>query len=230
MAVTEQDFARAEKRMEALRRAGHSGDAQAAFFAAAARARASGDSALFARAAFGAHRVATLTESSRSGVIALLEEARQGYVGEADVAVGVVGELHSGHARELVRVEQPVVFTQVRRQHARIVRVGARTPGPHPHGQAPLQAARLVRLAVDAARPRDLRQQRRQSGIVARDHHASALSVSRFVRASSCPGFSSRACFQYAAAWSRSPRRYAMLPSLKYTSSPRSGCSRTARA
>src|SRR4029077_14740738 len=31
--------------------------------------------ALLARAAFGAHRVATLTDSSRSGVIALLEEA-----------------------------------------------------------------------------------------------------------------------------------------------------------
>ena len=55
---------------EALRRAGHGEDAQAAFFAAAARARAIGDGALFARAAFGAHRVATLTESSRSGVIA----------------------------------------------------------------------------------------------------------------------------------------------------------------
>src|SRR5215475_4510751 len=60
---------------DALRRAGRGEDAQAAFFAAAARARAIGDGASFARAAFGAHRVATLTESSRSGVIALLEEA-----------------------------------------------------------------------------------------------------------------------------------------------------------
>jgi hypothetical protein len=42
-------------------------DAQAAFFAAAARARTIGDGVLFARAAFGAHRAATLTESSRSG-------------------------------------------------------------------------------------------------------------------------------------------------------------------
>ena len=37
---------------------------------------------LFARAAFGAHRVATLTESSRSGVIALLEEALAALDGE----------------------------------------------------------------------------------------------------------------------------------------------------
>jgi AAA ATPase domain len=60
---------------DALRRAGDGEDAQAAFFVAAARARAIGDSALLARAAFGAHRVATVTESSRPGVIALLEEA-----------------------------------------------------------------------------------------------------------------------------------------------------------
>ena len=60
---------------DALRRAGHGEDARAALLGAAARARATGDTALFARAAFGAHRVTTLTESSRSGVIALLEEA-----------------------------------------------------------------------------------------------------------------------------------------------------------
>jgi len=60
---------------DALRRAGHGEDAQAAWSAAAARARAVGDTARFARAAFGAHRVSTITDSSRSGVIALLEEA-----------------------------------------------------------------------------------------------------------------------------------------------------------
>ena len=60
---------------DALRRAGHGEDARAALLGAAARARATGDTALFARAAFGAHRVTTLTESSRSEVIALLEEA-----------------------------------------------------------------------------------------------------------------------------------------------------------
>jgi hypothetical protein len=60
---------------DALRRAGHGEEALAALLGAAARARATGDTALFARAAFGAHRVATLTESPRSGVIALLEEA-----------------------------------------------------------------------------------------------------------------------------------------------------------
>jgi hypothetical protein len=42
---------------------------------AAARARTAGDTALFARAAFGAHRVAAATESPRSAVIALLKEA-----------------------------------------------------------------------------------------------------------------------------------------------------------
>jgi AAA ATPase domain len=60
---------------DALRRAGQGEDAQAAWSVAAARARAAGDVALFARAAFGAHRVPTMTESSRSRVIALLEEA-----------------------------------------------------------------------------------------------------------------------------------------------------------
>src|SRR5215472_11916111 len=73
---------------DALRRAGHGEDAQAAFFAAAARARATGDNALFARAAFGAHRVATLTESSRSGVIALLEEALAALDGDAGAGAG----------------------------------------------------------------------------------------------------------------------------------------------
>jgi len=60
---------------DALRRAGHGDEAQAALTAAAARARAAGDTALFARAAFGAHRIAAATESPRSAVIALLEEA-----------------------------------------------------------------------------------------------------------------------------------------------------------
>ena len=60
---------------DALRRAGHGEDAQAVWAAAAVRARAVGDVARFARAAFGAHRVSTITDSSRSGVIALLEEA-----------------------------------------------------------------------------------------------------------------------------------------------------------
>lgn len=60
---------------DALRRAGHGEEAQAALAGAAARARAVGEAALFARAAFGAHRITTLTESPRSEVIALLEEA-----------------------------------------------------------------------------------------------------------------------------------------------------------
>jgi SAM-dependent methyltransferase len=60
---------------DALRRAGQGRDARATLLGAAARARAAGDAALFARAAFGAHRVTTVTESSRSEVIALLDEA-----------------------------------------------------------------------------------------------------------------------------------------------------------
>src|SRR5437763_9706564 len=60
---------------DALRRAGHGEKAQATLFGAAARARGAGEVALFARAAFGVHRIATLTESPRSEVIMLLEEA-----------------------------------------------------------------------------------------------------------------------------------------------------------
>ena len=60
---------------DALRRAGHGEEARAALAGAAARARATGDTELLARAAFGVHRIATLTESPRSEVIALLEEA-----------------------------------------------------------------------------------------------------------------------------------------------------------
>ena len=57
------------------RRAGNGEDARAAFLVAARRARAAGDTGVLTRAAFGLHRVATMTESSRADVIALLEEA-----------------------------------------------------------------------------------------------------------------------------------------------------------
>jgi hypothetical protein len=60
---------------DALRRTGNSEDARSAFLTAARRARAAGDTSVLARAAFGLHRVATMTESSRADVIALLEEA-----------------------------------------------------------------------------------------------------------------------------------------------------------
>ena len=60
---------------DALRRAGHGDEAQTILTEAAVRARTAGDTALFARAAFGAHRVAAATESPRPAVIALLEEA-----------------------------------------------------------------------------------------------------------------------------------------------------------
>jgi tetratricopeptide (TPR) repeat protein len=60
---------------DALRRAGDGEGARCAFLTAAQRARAAGDTPVLARAAFGLHRVATMTESSRADVIALLEEA-----------------------------------------------------------------------------------------------------------------------------------------------------------
>jgi hypothetical protein len=72
---------------DALRRAGHGEEARAALAGAAARARATGDTDLLARAAFGVHRITTLTESPRSRVIALLEEALAA-LGEADPVHG----------------------------------------------------------------------------------------------------------------------------------------------
>ena len=60
---------------DTLRRTGNSEDARSSFLTAARRARAPGDTEVLARAAFGLHRVATMTESSRADVIALLEEA-----------------------------------------------------------------------------------------------------------------------------------------------------------
>jgi predicted ATPase len=96
---------------DALRHAGQGGDAQAALYAAAARARAAGEVALFARAAFGAHRVPTLTEASRSGTIALLEEALAALDGQqADaraerwlLAASLARELADGPDRDLPR-------------------------------------------------------------------------------------------------------------------------------
>ncbi len=97
---------------DALRRAGHGEDARAALFGAAARARSAGDGALFARTAFGAHRVATLTESPRSGVIALLEEALAALGGDqaADrsparwlLSASLARELADGPHRDLPR-------------------------------------------------------------------------------------------------------------------------------
>ena len=93
---------------DALRRAGHGEDAQAAWAAAAARARAAGDVARFARAAFGAHRVSTITDSSRSGVIALLEEALAALDGEPPaerwlLSASLARELADGPDRDLSR-------------------------------------------------------------------------------------------------------------------------------
>jgi len=96
---------------DALRRAGHGEDALAASSAAAARARAAGDVTRFARAAFGAHRVSTVTESSRSGVIALLEEALAALDGETAggraerwlLSASLARELADGPDRDLPR-------------------------------------------------------------------------------------------------------------------------------
>ena len=79
---------------DALRRAGHGEEARAALAGAAARARATGDTDLLARAAFGVHRITTLTELPRSGVIALLEEAL--------AALGATGSTDGGAGRWLL--------------------------------------------------------------------------------------------------------------------------------
>jgi hypothetical protein len=113
---------------DALRRAGRGEDAQATLLGAAARARASGDGALLARAAFGAHRVATLTDSSRSGVIALLEEAL--------AALDAEGTANGGPARWLLSASL------------------ARELADGPHGDLP-RAVGLASAAVDGAREAD---------------------------------------------------------------------------
>jgi hypothetical protein len=79
---------------DALRRAGHGEEARAALAGAAARARAAGDTEMLIRTAFGVHRITTLTESPRSGVIALLEEAL--------AALGATGSTDGGAARWLL--------------------------------------------------------------------------------------------------------------------------------
>ena len=96
---------------DALRRAGHGEEARAALTGVAARARASGDTELLARAAFGVHRVTTLTESSRSAVIVLLEEALAALgTGTADggparwlLSASLARELADGPDRDLPR-------------------------------------------------------------------------------------------------------------------------------
>ena len=113
---------------DALRRAGHGEEAQAALLGAASRARAIGDAALFARAAFGAHRVTTLTESSRSGVIALLEEALAALGAE-----GTDGTADGGSARWLLSASL------------------ARELADGPYGDRP-RAVGLASAAVEGAR------------------------------------------------------------------------------
>ena len=97
---------------DALRRAGHGEQARAALAGAAARARATGDTELLTRAAFGVHRIATRTESPRSEVIALLEEALAalGAEGTADgssarwlLSASLARELADGPHRDLPR-------------------------------------------------------------------------------------------------------------------------------
>ena len=113
---------------DALRRAGHGEDAQAALFAAAARARAAGDSAWLARAAFGAHRVATLTESPRSGVVALLEEALAALGGGDGADAGAMRWLlPASLARELADGPDRDLARAVRLAHAAVD--GARAAG-----------------------------------------------------------------------------------------------------
>jgi hypothetical protein len=79
---------------DALRRAGNGEGARAAFRGAARRARGLGDADVLARAAFGLHRVPALTESSRSDVIALLDEALSALalIGSAPGRDGAAGD------------------------------------------------------------------------------------------------------------------------------------------
>ena len=113
---------------DALRRAGHGEEARAALAGAAARARATGDTELLARAAFGVHRVTTLTESSRSAVIALLEEAL--------AALGAGGTAGGGAERWLLSASL------------------ARELADGPDRDLP-RAAGLARAAVEGARAAD---------------------------------------------------------------------------
>jgi hypothetical protein len=93
---------------DALRRVAKGDEAQAAFFSAAARAHAAGDAHALARAAFGAHRVATLTGSSRAAVIGILEQALGVLTGPAErqrwlILAALARELTDGPHADLPR-------------------------------------------------------------------------------------------------------------------------------
>src|SRR5205809_697030 len=102
-------------------------------------------------------------------------------------------------------------------------------PRAHPHGDAPPETAVFVGAARQPTRPRDLLGERLEGALVRLRRHDNALRVSRLALTSSCLGLISSALRHSCAASSRSFRLYAMLPSLNYTSSPRSGASSTAR-
>ncbi|MFF0267649.1 ATP-binding protein [Kribbella sp. NPDC004536] len=85
---------------EALRRAGQGPAARELFGIAAARARAAGDQVVLARAAFGAHRVPTRTETCRADVVALLEEALRGSPGGWLLTASLARELSDGPDRD----------------------------------------------------------------------------------------------------------------------------------
>src|SRR4029077_2791638 len=99
----------------------------------------------------------------------------------------------------------------------------------HPDRDAAAQAEGPVAVAREGPRLRDLLGERPERPLVQPRRHDNALSVSRLALTSSCFGLISSAWRHSCAASSRSFRLYAMLPSLKYTSSPRSGASSTAR-
>src|SRR5206468_1944707 len=127
------------------------------------------------------------------------------------------------------RVEQQIVLERVFLQQPAVVGERVNAAGPHPHRDATPQAAVLVGVAGEAPRLRDLARERPERQFVLLRLHDSALRVSRLALTSSCFGLISSALRHSCAASSRLFRLYAMFPSLKYTSSPRSGASSTAR-
>src|SRR5437660_642146 len=113
------------------------------------------------------------------------------------------------------RIEEQVVLVGVLIEEAGVVVEGVDAARAHPHGNAAAQAAVLVGVAGEAARPRDLPRERPERPLVLLRRHDSALNVSRLALTSSCFGLISSALRHNWAASSRLFRLYAMFPSLK---------------
>jgi len=108
------------------------------------------------------------------------------------------------------RVEQQIVLVRVVVEQPGVVVEGVDAARAHPHGDAAAQAAVLVGIAGEAARPRDLPRERPEPPLVLLRRHDSALNVSRLALTSSCFGLISSALRHSWAASSRLFRLYAM--------------------